>query len=140
MNLVLDDRVLSAELRGGRPVEGNLHTTGLWYVRLCQAVVRARGGSLSAPLLEALPAPLRERALRAALELPDHVGLVSLRELAPLMGQLAERHRLNVLAREALAAALALEATLVLSERNDSPRLVEAAESEGIRVSVVATG
>ena len=139
MTVVVDDQVLSAELRGQHLVDGPLHTTGLWYVRLCQAVIRAQGGTLSAPFID-LPPPLRQRALAAVLELPSHIGMVSLRELGPAMGQLAARHQLNVLAREALAAALALDARLVLSDRNESPKLLRAAEAEGVPVSFVATG
>lgn len=85
-----------------------------------------------------MPLPLRERALAAVLELPEHIGLLSLRELGAAMGHLALRHPLNVLAREALAAALALEADLVLSERNVSPQLVRSAAAEGVSVSFVA--
>lgn len=137
MTVIVDDHVLSAELRGRRLVDGPVHTTGLWYLRLCQAVLRARGGMLPAPYAD-LPPQLRERALASVLQLPADIGLLSLRELGPAMGQLAARHQLNVLAREALAAALALEATLVLSNRNENPRLVRAAAAEGVPVSIVA--
>ena len=134
---LLDDHVLSAELQGRGPsLAAPLHTTGLWYVRLCQAVVRARGGVLSRPYTD-LPEPLRAPALAAVLGLPARIGLVSLRHLAPTMAQLSERHRLNLLAREALAAAVALDATLVLSASNPSPALRTAADREGVPVRVV---
>ncbi|MCU1484109.1 MAG: hypothetical protein JWN67_855 [Actinomycetia bacterium] len=138
MTVVLDDQVLSAELRGRHLFDDERrYTTGLWYVRLCQAVWRAQGGALSAPFAD-LPAPVGARALASVLALPDHIGLLSLRELGPAMGELAGRHQLNALARETLAVALVLEATLVLSDRNVSPRLLAAAEVEGVAVSVVA--
>jgi hypothetical protein len=139
MTVVLDDQVLSAELRGRHVVDDQRrYTTGLWYVRLCQAVWRAQGGALSAPFAD-LPAPVGARALASVLALPEHIGLLSLRELGPAMGELAGRHQLNVLAREALAAALALGAGLVLAERSVSPRLVAAAEAEGVPVALVST-
>ena len=134
----MDDRVLSAQLRGvGPALDGPIHTTGLWYVRLCQAVIRARGGSLSAPFAD-LPEPLAASALAAVLDLPPSIGLVSLRELGPTMAQLSTRHSLNLLAREALATALLLPAVIVLASTNVSPRLVAAAEAEGVDVEVLA--
>lgn len=134
---LLDDHVLSAELQGRGPgLAAELHTTGLWYVRLCHAVLRARGGALAAPYAD-LPEPLRAPALAAVLGLPARIGLVSLRLLAPTMGQLSERHRLNLLAREALAAALLLDATVVLAASNPSPALRAAADLEGVPVRVV---
>lgn len=138
MTVVVDDQVLSAELRGQHLIDDpRLFTTGLWYVRLCQAVMRAQGGALSAPFAD-LPAPLGVQALAAVLGLPDRIGLLSLRELGPAMGELAGRHQLNVLAREALAAALALDAGLVLAHRNVSPQLAAAADREGVPVTVVS--
>jgi hypothetical protein len=45
-------------------------------------------------------------AIRSLLELPNEIGFVSLRELAPVMGQLRARHDLNSLDREVLASAV----------------------------------
>jgi len=93
---LLDDGHLRAVLRGigladldGR----DLFTTGSWYVRLCQAVLGGRrsSGILSGPLAS-LPDGFRSRALAAVMQLPDAIGLVSLRELAPVMGQLRQNH------------------------------------------------
>lgn len=137
MTVLVDDQLLGALLRGvDLELEGPVHTSGLWYVRLCQAVVRARGGALSAPFAD-LPGPLAERAFDAVLELPSQIGLVSLRQLGPTMARLAGRHQLNLLAREALAAAVVLGATLTIASTNRSPRLVAAAEAEGMRVALV---
>ena len=82
---------------------------------------------------------MRDRAIRSLLELPDHIGLVSLRDLAPLIGQLRARHQLNILGMEALAAAVHLNAsdddvTVELSAR--SPKLEEALAAEGVSVRV----
>lgn len=136
MTQLIDDRWLGAVLRGDPPPrpDADVFTTGYWYVRLCQAVLGAgaRTGVLPSPFT-ALPADARARALRAVLELPEPVGLVSLRELAPLMGQL-RHHQLNVLGREALAAAVHLQAHVVLSA--PSPRLEQALRQEGLDVTV----
>lgn len=141
MTLLVDDQLVAAHLRGTWQPPGSaaLHTTGCWYVRLCTAVALARGGSLSGPF-ESLPAATRTRAVRAVLSLPPAVGLSSLRELGPLMGELATRHQLNLLSREALAAALTLGATVIMAEGNENPTLVAALDREGVRSDVVALG
>jgi hypothetical protein len=133
---LLDDQQLSRVLRGYAPPRRRpVYTTGYWYVRLCQAVLGAtdRTGALSGPF-ESLPADTRDRARRALLELPQSVGLVSLRELGPHIGQLRQRHELNILGMEALAAAKLLDAEVFLSA--PSPRLEGALRAEGCRVQV----
>lgn len=62
------------------------------------------------------------------LELPEAIGLVSLRELGPVIGSLRRRHQLNILGMEVLAAARHLDATVFLSA--PSPRLQQALEEE----------
>jgi hypothetical protein len=69
------------------------------------------------------------------LELPDRIGLVSLRELAPVIGQLRNRHDLNILGMEVLAAAVHLEAEVYLSA--PSPRLQEALVRESRHARIV---
>lgn len=130
---LVDDGHLGRVLRGEASthigVTDQVSTTGLWYVRLCQAVAaRDHAGSLSSPF-EALSPGRRRQALAQVLELPDRIGLASLRTLAPLIGHLRGAHRLNLLAIEALAAAIHLEATVLLS--TSSPLLEAALASEG---------
>lgn len=138
MTQLIDDQLLGTLLRGGSPPRqrADVFTTGYWYVRLCRAVLGAgkRTGILSAPFA-ALPDAARDRAIRALVELPDTVGLVSLRELAPLIGQLRHRHELNILGMEVLAAAIHLQADVFVSA--PSPRLQEALEREDRRVEIV---
>jgi hypothetical protein len=143
VTLLVDDQLLGVVLRGGelRAPLGSaptIATTGCWYVRLCQAalVVADRPGTLSGPFA-ALPGGRREQALAAVLELPEEIGLVSLRELGPVIGRLRARHQLNILGAEALAAAVYLHATVALSAR--SPRLEGALSAEGMSVHVVAS-
>jgi hypothetical protein len=69
------------------------------------------------------------------MELPDDVGLVSLRSLAPLIGQLRRNHDMNILGMEVLAASIHLQADVYLSA--PSPRLQEALDREGRRVEIV---
>lgn len=142
MTLLVDDQLLSVVLRGEQlpsslVVGDELYTTGYWYVRLCQAAlgVADRRGSLSGPFA-ALPAGRQEQALAAVLELPDEVGLLSLRQLAPLIGRLRARHQLNILGMEALAAAVELNARVALS--STSPRLEAALVAENLDFEIVS--
>lgn len=135
---LLDDGHLSAVLRGTglADLDGrDLFTTGYWYVRLCQAVLggRSASGMLSGPFAS-LPDGLRSRASAAVMRLPNAIGLVSLRELAPIMGLLRQNHSLNVLGMEALAAARYLHADVFLSA--ESPKLQEALAVEHLAVQV----
>lgn len=138
MTQLVDDQLLSGILRGGSPPKRRsaVFTTGYWYVRLCQAALGAadRAGVLSGPFV-ALPPPARAPAMQALLELPEPVGLLSLRELGPLIGQHRRRHDLNILGMEALAAAVHLDADVYLSA--PSPRLETALRAEGRRVTIV---
>ena len=140
MTLLVDDQVASLLLRGEPPATlvdtDAIFTTGYWYVRLCQAVLGAadRPGALSSPFI-ALPPESRDHALAAVLELPEEIGLLSLRELAPVIARLRARYQLNILGMEALAAAVQLDALVVLSAR--SPRLEDALLAEARTFEVV---
>ena len=135
---LVDDQLLGRVLRGDAPphLGAEVFTTGYWYVRLCQAVLNAAGrtGVLSAPFA-ALPEPERSQALNGLLELPEEIGLLSLRELGPVIGQLRAHHDLNILSMEALAAATRLGAAVFLSA--PSPRLEAALRAEGAVVTLV---
>jgi len=135
---LVDDQLLGRILRGDPAPQSRaeIFTTGYWYVRLCQAVLGAseRTGVLSGPFA-ALPVEARERATHGLLELPDAIGLLSLRELGPSIGQLRSRHHLNILGTEVLAAATRLEAAVFLSA--PSPRLQAALEAEDRPVTLV---
>lgn len=134
---LVDDQLLGRILRGNEAPkpDADIFTTGYWYVRLCQAVLSAsqRPGVLSSPFAK-LPPDARASAIRGLLELPEAIGLLSLRELGPLIGQLRARHDLNILGVEALAAATRLEADVFLSA--PSPRLESALQAEGRPVTV----
>jgi len=74
--------------------------------------------------------------MRSLLELPEEIGLVSLRELAPLIGRLRARHDLNILGMEVLAAAVHLPVAVYLSA--PSPRLEDSLRREGRSVQILA--
>lgn len=138
---LIDDQALGAVLRGATPRSlrrRRLATTGYWYVRLCQAVLAdaERPGTLLAPF-SALPADQRQRAVAALIELPENIELLSLRMLGPVIGRLRQRHALNALGIEALAAAVVLDATVYLSA--PSPLLESALAAEGRQVRRVSS-
>lgn len=139
MTQLVDDQLLGGILRGRRPPRPRheVFTTGYWYVRLCQAVLNVsdRPGVLSAPFT-ALPAMAQARALQAVMELPEDIGLVSMRELAPVIGRLRREYELNILGMEVLAAASYLQADVFLSA--SSPRLQDALATENLHVEVMA--
>ena len=138
MTQVVDDRILAGLLRGDDPPRPGepVYTTGCWYVRLCQAVLGAseRTGVLSRVFADQAPV-LRDRAVARLLELPEEIGLVSLRSLGPVIGRLRHRHGLNLLSIEALAAAEQLRADVFLA--SPSPRLASALRAEGRHVEVL---
>jgi len=108
-------------------------TTGAWYYRLCSALSDPDlHGSLSGPVSQ-LPPVLRAGVVAKVAVLPDAIAIVSLRELAWPASAFGRRHGLNLLAAEALAAALSQRAVLATSI-GLPPRLQSAAEAEGVRV------
>jgi hypothetical protein len=138
---LIDDQLLGQVLRGRTPrslASAEMYTTGHWYVRLCQAVMAAgqRTGVFSRPFAQ-LPPALRHRAMNAILDLPDEIGLISLRQLAPTIGQLRQHHKLNILGIEALATAMHLGAAVHLSA--PSPLLEAALRHENLIVTVKRT-
>jgi hypothetical protein len=141
VTLLVDDQLLSLVLRREPPpgplrTSEAIFTTGYWYVRLCQAVVGVADhpGTLSGPFAF-LPPDRRDEARAAVLELPDEIGLLSLRQLAPVIARLRVRHQLNILGIEALAAAVQLRARVLMSAR--SPRLEEALATESLAYDVI---
>jgi hypothetical protein len=142
-DVLIDDRLLGAFLRTqrvrGLPRLAALHTTGLWYFRLCRAYFGADApGALSRPFAS-LPRSLRLRAESRLLELPEAIGLLDLRSLAVAMARHQREHpTLNLLALEALAAAETLGADVYAGSR--SPGLEAALEGAGRRYVVVDVG
>jgi hypothetical protein len=72
--------------------------------------------------LLSLPPERRDAALRAVLELPDGVEMLSWRQVAPMMAsQLDGPGRgLNLLSREALAVASLLRAQVIMAVGNEN--------------------
>jgi hypothetical protein len=122
LTVLVDDQTLSGLLRQQITwPDDRVFTSGHWYLRLCQAVIRGAGGALSRALLS-LPVGRREAAIRAVLELPDQIEMLSWREVAPVMASQLEGpgRGLNLLSREALAVAIILEAEVIMAVGNEN--------------------
>ena len=142
-DLVIDDHLLLRVLLDEEPHElrpdgGRLFTTGLWYHRLGRALADATvTGAMSRLLGDAAPR-LAAGAVAAVTELPDTMGLISLRHLAwPMADLVASGARLNLMSLEALAAAQHLGAELRLAAADANPPLLAAAAESGIQVRLV---
>jgi hypothetical protein len=141
--VVVDDHLVLRLLLGDepavlRPHGGTVATTGLWYHRLCRALVdHAVIGAMSRSLGN-VEAGLASRAVQAVIELPETIELISLRNLGWSMAELLSIGvRLNLLSLEALAAAEHLGADLCLASADENPPLCEAAALRGVRVRII---
>lgn len=126
--IVIDDRLLLAALSDTAPADvadaiacGEVFTTGSWYYRLGRAVTAGSGSGSLSGRFQSLEAATRQRVVGALEELPEQIGLLSLRTLVPVMQALAVTRSLNFLNAEALGAALLLGATIAVSV--DAPLL-----------------
>jgi len=140
--LVVDDALLLAVLAEtasediqGAANDGEVFTTGSWYWRLGRALHdRAFTGALSRPLAD-LTSPEQARVMAAVERLPPEFGVLSLRELVPVMTTLNVERRLNLLTAEAVASALVLDATIAVTTA--SVLLAESAGQVGVNVRQV---
>ena len=143
MDVVVDDHLLLQILLDHEPEAlrrpgARVFTTGLWYHRLCRAVVgRTVIGALTRSLGLVEPA-VAGSALRAVTELPETVGLLSMRELAWPMARLLDGGvRLNLMSLEALAAAERVGAELCLAVADENPLLLAAATHRGVPARLI---
>lgn len=141
--LVVDDSLLLDVLAGLADEEildvvprGELFTTGCWYFRLTRALNSASVTGALSRKLGGLDSGRQVRVVRALENLPPEIGLINLRELVPIMSALQVPRPINMLNAEALAAAVVLDADLIVT--TDSPMLREGAERIGLGYIVVA--
>lgn len=161
--ILLDDQRLLQVLADIAPAEirnavgrGEVFTTGSWYFRLGRAVTVGSGTGALSGRFSSLDLRTRERVLRSLHELPEQIGLLSLRLVVPVMQAFAvSRFRpvrtahparqtvagsvarpLNFLNAEALGAALLLDATIAVSV--DAPLLRAGATDLAVEYRVVS--
>lgn len=143
--VLVDDHLLLLVLLGQepaalRPTGGPLATTGLWYHRLCRALADTTVTGAMSRRLGDVPASIAAASVQAVLELPDDIGLVSLRDLAaPMAALVAGGVHLNLLSLEAIAAAEHLGAAVLLAEDDENPALLQTCADRGIPHRLVAT-
>jgi hypothetical protein len=133
--LLVDDRLVLRAVVGtlppglrGRP----LATTTTWWWRATSAMHGGRGGALSAEVADA-----ELDAVAHVLEDLDQVlTVLDIRSLMPLMGHVAGHHAVNLLAAEAVAAALTLDCGITLATA--APPLLAAANGYGVEVVQLA--
>ena len=120
--IVIDDQVLLAVLSDTAPdditaavANGEVFTTGSWYYRLGRAVTAGTGTGALSGRFQALDISVRQRVWASLEDLPDQIGLLSLRVVVPVMQALAVTRPLNFLNAEALGAALLLDASIAVT-------------------------
>lgn len=124
MTVLLDDHLLRDWMAGPDPAlrravgSHNRATTNLWYARLCKSAA----GSIRGALLGSWDPDERHAIIASLVALPEDFAVIPMRELAWRMGVLVAEHSgLSTLGSEAVAAAGALGASLLVSARDDSP-------------------
>ena len=136
MTILLDDHLLRDWMVGADRVlrralgRHDLATTNLWYARLCKSAARETHGAL----LRDWEPEQREAIVTSLIDLPDAFEVVPMRELAWQMGVLVSEYTgLSTLGSEAVAAAEALGATVLVSERDESPGMRRCCDALRIR-------
>ena len=126
--IVIDDQLLLALLSDTAPgdmtaavTNGEVFTTGSWYYRLGRAVTAGTGTGALSGRFQALDDSVRQHVLASLEDLPDQIGLLSLRVVVPVMQALAVTRPVNFLNAEALGAALLLDASIAVTV--DAPLL-----------------
>jgi hypothetical protein len=140
--IVIDDQLLLAVLSDTAPddmtaavANGEVFTTGTWYYRLGRAVTAGTGTGALSGRFQALDDSVRHRVLASLEDLPDQIGLLSLRVVVPVMQALAVTRPLNFLNAEALGAALLLDASIAVTV--DAPLLRAGASDLSVRYRLI---
>ncbi len=140
--ILIDDQLLLVALSDTAPAEintaiarGEVFTTGSWYYRLSRAVTAGSGAGALSSRFQALDEAVRLGVLASLGELPEEIGLLSLRVVVPVMQALAVTRPLNFLNAEALAAALLLDAAIAVTV--DAPLLRSGATDLAITYTVI---
>jgi hypothetical protein len=135
VTVVLDDHLLRDLVARGDArlldalADEPVATTNLWYARLCKGAARAADGAL----LRGWPTDERRALVAALVALPDEIQIVPMRTLAWKMGELVADHGgLSTLGAEAVAAALALDARIFVSARDDGPGIRACCRAVGV--------
>lgn len=142
--LIVDGALLFAVLARTAPDDlkvaagqAEAFTTGSSCWRLSRALHDTTATGALSRALNDLTAEQQARVTASVGRLPPEVGLLSLRELVPVMTALEVGRHLNLLTAEALAAAVVLEATIVVT--TESTLLTESSRRLGVEVRQLST-
>ena len=117
-------------------VINEVFTTGCWYWRLSRALHDGMVTGALTRAMEDLDAEQQTRVVGAVQHLPRQFGLLSLRQLVPVMTALETGRRLNLLTAEAIAAAVVLDATIMVTTQ--SALLTESCTTLSVDLRVIA--
>lgn len=117
-------------------VATGVYTTNHFHFRLCRALRNGKGGTFSGELSR-LDDATRIAIIDAVTELPAAIATVPLRTLIGSMVSVAESVSGNVLALEAIAAALHVGAPILGATANLNPRIQEAAQRYSFEYRVI---
>jgi hypothetical protein len=142
VTILLDDHLLRDWLAGpDRELRTavrrhSLATTNLWYARLCKSAASIPGGG---PLLRHWDLDERAALVSALVAVPEKFEILPMRHLAWRMGVLISEHSgLSTLGSEAVAAAEALAARVLVSSRDDSPGIRASCRAVGLHYETLA--
>jgi hypothetical protein len=141
--IIVDDHVLLRVLLDDEPAElrpdgAEIFTTGLWYHRLCRSIGNRGVTEVLSRLIGSADVDVAAAVVTSIADLPDYVGLLSLRDLAWPMARLVEDGiRLNLLSLEALAAAEQVPASLCLALADLNSPLLDAAAVRGVTTRLI---
>lgn len=135
MTVLLDDHLLRDWLAGPDDAlveavaSDDKATTNLWYARLCKSASARRGGAI----FSGWSAAERNAVVSGLVALPADFAIKPMRELAWRMGVLAAEHTgLSALGAEAVGAAEALRARILVSSRDDGPGIRACCNTLGV--------
>lgn len=112
--------------------DSEVFTTSSWYWRLARAIRDPRSAGVLTRAFAQLSRQRQQTVLTALEILPAEIGMLPPRALVPIMSVLDTPRRLNFLSAEALATALLLDATVVVS--TESELLREACGALGVPI------
>ncbi len=141
--VLVDDHLLLAVLLGREPPDLRLRdcriaTTGLWYHRLCRALIDSTVVGSMSRRLSGLAPGAASAAIASVVRLPGDIEMMSLRTLGwPMAELLSGGLRLNLLSLEAVAAARVIDAEMCLAPADRNEALTDAARSLGLDVRTI---
>ena len=137
---VVDDQLLTAAL-SDYPSEPDgllepIAVTLTWHYRAARAINSTNGNGVISRKFRQFPEYEQTRVRALINDLPSTITTVDPRNIVPVMTALSTFGPANLLALEAVATALVLDATLAVT--TTSPMLERVAKGAGVEINVIA--